>query len=102
MTHMLHLVKGMFQELLKDRKCETSKALTNTYPNSLGRIHGWFVQASVKVALNAAPYRADFLKSIEMSEDTLSERGPAFCAQMETIYAAIEKMFTAEQIPWIF
>ncbi|XP_020485449.1 glycolipid transfer protein [Labrus bergylta] len=99
----LRFIQIMLQSLADGEKDENNPNLikvnvTKAYEQALKKYHGWMVQKLFSAALNAAPYRSNFLKSLskgeEVKEDVCLANVRQFLVNYTITVDAIYEMYT--------
>jgi len=102
MCHVVELIYVLFERLVDDKSLEVSKGLKKVYPDTLAKIHGWFVQKTVGMAFSAVPARDKFLKLLGVDEEKLAEVVPDIVKHMKQIDNHIQQDFQKVKVEWNF
>jgi len=102
MCHVVELIYVLFERLVDDKSLEVSKGLKKAYPDTLAKIHGWFIQKTVGMAFSAVPARDKFLKLLGVDEAKLAEVVPDIVKHMKQIDNHIQRDFEKVKVEWNF
>lgn len=102
MCHVVELLYVLFGKLAEDHALEVSKGLKAVYPDTLAKIHGWFIKKSVGVAFSAVPARKKFIETLGSSDEELDKLVPDIVKNMEVIDQYIQGRFKDFGVDWDF